>query len=92
VIGSPMVVASGAQFTMSGPVNKILLLGGELSYPIYALHYPIFCWINGLYITAFHARSPALESVLIVTGVVGLSLFALRRFDEPVRRRLSAAL
>jgi len=92
VIGSPMVVASGAQFTMSGPVNRILLLGGELSYPIYALHYPIFCWINGLYITAFHARSPALESVLIVTGVVGLSLFALRRFDEPVRRRLSAAL
>ena len=92
VIGSPLIVASGAQFTMSGPVNKILLLGGELSYPIYALHYPIFCWINGLYITAFHARSPALESVLIVTGVVGLSLFALRRFDEPVRRRLSAAL
>ena len=92
LLGAPLVVASGSQFSLSGPINRILLLGGELSYPIYALHYPIFCWINGLYVTAFHARSPWLESALIVLGVIGLSHFALRRYDEPVRRRLAAAL
>jgi peptidoglycan/LPS O-acetylase OafA/YrhL len=69
-------------------MKRLSLLGGELSYPIYALHYPIFCWVNGAYQSVVTCRELAVEGPLVFGCVVVGSYVALRMYDEPVRRWL----
>ena len=44
---SPFIVLTGAAITLSGRLKTAADIGGELSYPIYVLHFPIFAWLNG---------------------------------------------
>jgi peptidoglycan/LPS O-acetylase OafA/YrhL len=85
---SPLLVYTGSKIRLMGKTRSIALLGGELSYPVYALHYPIFCWINGTFQVITKQQSVLLETPLIVAGVLLGSYFALKNYDEPLRKWL----
>lgn len=94
LIGSPLLVLAGSQVRPEGMTERLALLSGELSYPIYALHYPIFVWVNGMYQELLHRRDFLPDSAL--TGlIVPLACYLLLQiYDKPVRswlERRSAA-
>ncbi len=77
--------------TLSGSLRRLALLGGEVSYAIYALHYPIFCWVNGIYQATNLPRNIFIEGpAILATALIG-SYVALKIYDEPLRRRLTPA-
>jgi peptidoglycan/LPS O-acetylase OafA/YrhL len=89
---SPLVVLAGSRVRLSGSLPSIALLAGALSYPVYVLHYPIFCWLNGFY--QFATKNPpsvSIEGPLLLVGIVLGSYVVLRCFDEPVRSALTRA-
>ena len=88
-IFSPLLVISGARVRMPPPLARLSLWGGEISYPLYALHYPVFCWVNGLFQATAHARIAMVEIPLVFVMVIAVSVFVLRKVDEPIRRMLS---
>ena len=88
---SPLVVLGGTAYGGSRLVQRVCRGLGALSYPVYALHYPIFCWLNGLYRVTGHEHSGA-EVPFIVGLVIGISAAALIFYDQPVRRWLSLML
>jgi peptidoglycan/LPS O-acetylase OafA/YrhL len=91
-IVSPLVVLTGSRVRLAGVARSIALLGGALSYPVYALHYVIFCWLNGFYqfATKQH-QSIVFEGPLLVAGILLGSYLVLRAFDEPLRYALGRA-
>jgi peptidoglycan/LPS O-acetylase OafA/YrhL len=89
---SPVVVLTGSRVRLSGAWRSVALLGGALSYPIYALHYSIFCWLNGIY--QFVSKQPQnifVEGPLLLVGILLGSWAVLRYFDEPLRSALTRA-
>ena len=88
-IVSPLLVFTGAGAMIGGLPRRLCLWTGALSYPIYALHYPIFCWLNGTVQTATHKQVPALEVPLAFATIVAVSAVALVAYDEPLRAALS---
>ena len=89
---SPLVVLTGSRVRLSGTARSIALIGGALSYPVYALHYVIFCWLNGFYQFATkQQQSIAFEGPMLVAGILVGSYLVLRVFDEPLRRALARA-
>jgi peptidoglycan/LPS O-acetylase OafA/YrhL len=90
VVVSPMLVLTGARIELPPLLNASALWLGRLSYPIYALHYPIFCWVNGAYLSWFQRRDIFIEIPLCFAAVMGGSYFALVLFDEPVRALLTS--
>lgn len=91
-IVSPLVVWTGSRVRLSGRLQSVALLGGALSYPVYALHYPIFCWMNGLYQFATRQHQNILfEGPMLLAGILIGSYLVLRVFDEPLRYALSRA-
>jgi peptidoglycan/LPS O-acetylase OafA/YrhL len=85
VLLSPLLIYTASKIQLSGKLRSWALLGGELSYPVYALHYPIFCWVNGAYQTATKQHNVIIEGPLIVASVLAGSYLALKVFDLPLR-------
>ncbi|MBR5477440.1 MAG: acyltransferase, partial [Bacteroidaceae bacterium] len=76
----------GSSFTSR--VSKML---GDLSYPLYIVHYPImyvfYAWlIEKRYYTLQECLGVA---VLVVASSIMLALICLKLYDEPVRRWLT---
>jgi peptidoglycan/LPS O-acetylase OafA/YrhL len=89
---SPVVVLAGSRVRLSERLRSVALVGGALSFPIYALHYPIFCWLNGSY--QFVTKKPQSifgEGPLLLAGILLGSYVVLRFFDEPLRSALTRA-
>jgi peptidoglycan/LPS O-acetylase OafA/YrhL len=86
---SPLVVISGAGVRLPERARPVALLLGRLSFPIYALHYPLFCWINGVVQAKTHRQLPAIEIPLILIAVPLLAWLLLVLYDEPLREALS---
>lgn len=86
---SPTLVASGSRLALKGGVRRASLWLGALSYPIYALHYPIFCWVNGIYRSRFAAHNLLVEAPLVAGVVLAGSYAALIIYDQPARRWLT---
>lgn len=88
----PFIVWLGASGATTGAftsrVSKIL---GDLSYPLYIVHYPImyvfYAWlIEKKYYTL--QECPGVALLVVVSSIV-LSLLCLKLYDEPVRRWLT---
>lgn len=82
----PFIVAAAAGGKISGAWLKVCKFSGDISYPIYILHYP-FIYIYTMWV-ALKKPAPA----QIVPVAVGLFVFffllaylALKLFDQPVR-------
>lgn len=83
----PMIVVVGVSQVGLGKIGR---LAGDLSYPLYALHYPILLLASGLYQTKMSGVNPHALSVATVGLSVGVSWAALKLYDEPLRGFLSS--
>jgi peptidoglycan/LPS O-acetylase OafA/YrhL len=90
MVAFPLLVALAAAPGLArGHGARVCKLAGDLSYPIYVLHYPIYVLIGGLGMGM--AKIPATTpwigagSALVI---VGAAYLALKLYDEPLRRRL----
>ena len=87
----PFIVWVGACGISSGKTAKINRQLGEISYPLYIVHYPImyifYAWlIEKKYYTLQDCWEVAL---LVVVSSILLAFICLKLYDEPARRWLS---
>lgn len=87
----PFIVWVGACGISSGKTAKINRLLGNISYPLYIVHYPImyifYAWlIEKKYYTLQDCWEVA--SLVVVSSIL-LAFICLKLYDEPVRRWLS---
>jgi peptidoglycan/LPS O-acetylase OafA/YrhL len=85
----PLLVSLGAGATLRPAFTKICKFSGELSYPLYMVHYP-FIWIFFSYLEKY---KPAMDekAVIIPIATILLIVFAwlvLKFIDEPIRKCL----
>lgn len=88
----PAIVWLGARGVTTDRFSSSLCEGlGRLSYPVYIIHYPImylfYSWVWTNHIT-FSQAIPVMGCILVSIPV--LAWIALKFYDEPVRRWLSA--
>ncbi|GAB3454017.1 acyltransferase [Massilia terrae] len=87
----PLVLMAGAgEVQPEGRGGRICRLAGELSYPVYIVHYP-FIYLFAHWNWSTHPSRPVLAAVAIAM-YCGVTLFALmlsRWYDRPLRAWLS---
>lgn len=89
----PVIVWLGASNTAISPfTTKICTFLGNISYPLYIVHYPVmyvfYAWLinNKLY-----TLGETWQMVLLVMTVsIALAYLCLKLYDEPIRRKLGA--
>jgi peptidoglycan/LPS O-acetylase OafA/YrhL len=89
----PVVVSLGAGTIVSERAEKLTVFSGELSYPLYMVHYP-FMWVFATYVTAAKPSTATLMKVIPIS-VVGLVLFSyliMVFLDAPMRKYLRGKL
>lgn len=84
-----MAVSSGTAGTLT---TKICGRLGDLSYPLYAIHYPVmyvfYAWlIEGRH---YHISEAAPQAILAIAASLVLAWLCLKFYDIPLRRSLSA--
>ncbi len=87
---SPALVVTAARLRIEGRLVGVSAWLGAISYPVYILHYPVFCWVNGAYQFVFRTANFTAELVLLVIVLLVACMAALRLIDEPLRAVLSA--
>ncbi|WP_232333040.1 acyltransferase family protein [Novosphingobium aquimarinum] len=90
LIGSPLLLWAGSRVQLPGfcliPASFI----GEVSYALYAVHWPMIEPLRDLRDRL--AVSPLIADPMFIATMLVLAWLAVRWFDMPLRRRLSAAL
>lgn len=89
----PLLVAIGAGAVGSNTVNRACNFLGEISYPLYMVHYP-FIWLLFSWIEKTKPSMSQMMTVAVI-GVPALILFAyliLKKVDEPIRKHLKSRL
>lgn len=89
----PLIVSLGAGTTLAIKHERINKFSGDLSYPLYMIHYP-FIWIFLTYVTKEKPGMTTLYKV-IPTGIVLLVILAYLLFkfvDQPIRKYFSSRL
>lgn len=92
LVFAPLLVLTGSRVQLKGSKRRIALLLGELSYPIYALHYPIFVWVNAAYQTVLQRKDFSIGSMLVLPLVLVGAWLALKWVDLPVRVSVTARI
>ena len=94
VVVFPLIILYAARGEASGAKRSVINFIGRLSYPLYAVHYPLIYlyihWINTHqhpFGTSAWATPLAIAAISIV-----LATLALLFYDEPLRRKLSRKL
>lgn len=87
----PFIVWLGACGSCEGNTSKINKWLGDLSYPLYIVHYPImylfYAWlIENKYYTLQDCPGMAL---IVVVSSITLAFLCLKLYDEPVRKWLA---
>lgn len=88
----PLVVYLGASGKMtSGPVSRFCRFLGEISYPIYIIHYP-FVYAYTAWVASHRVTLMAALPVTVMTLLCcfALAYFCLRFYDIPIRRWLTS--
>ena len=87
----PLIVLMGASGSSNGKTStRICSLLGEVSYPLYIIHYPVmylfysWLWTNGL---SFAQAWPVAVAIFLITPV--FAYLCLKLYDLPVRKWLS---
>lgn len=89
----PLLITLGAGARAEGAVHKICKLFGELSYPLYMVHYP-FIWLFMSYVEKY---KPSLGEMTWITilGTIVMILLAyvvMKYLDVPIRKFLKNKL
>ena len=86
----PLIVWIGACGSASGNTGKFNRVLGDISYPLYIVHYPImyifYAWLIEKEIYTLQDCSGV--AALVVVSSILLAYLCLKLYDEPVRRRL----
>ena len=90
----PLLVYLGASETTTDKITtRLCKLLGDLSYPLYMVHYPFiylyYAWVKNENLT-FEQSLPG--ALALVIGSVLLAYLSLKLYDEPVRRFLTKHL
>ena len=87
----PVLVWLGACGTANGVTEKANRFLGELSYPLYIVHYPImyifYAWLIKKDIYTLGGCWQV--ALLVVLSSIALAYICLKFYDEPIRRWLS---
>lgn len=87
----PALVWLGASGSASGITQKANRFLGELSYPLYIVHYPImyifYAWLIKNDIYTLSGCLPV--ALLVIVSSILLAYICLKFYDEPIRRWLS---
>jgi peptidoglycan/LPS O-acetylase OafA/YrhL len=85
----PLLVALGAGATLRPAFTKLCKFSGELSYPLYMVHYP-FIWIFFSYLEKYKPTMDEKAVIIPIATVllIGFAWMVLKFIDEPVRRYL----
>jgi len=83
----PFLIALGAGSTSSGVVNKICNFLGEISYPLYMLHYT-FIWIFAGYLKTHKPNTVQLTFIITIGTLllIGFAYVVMVFIDVPIRR------
>lgn len=89
----PFLVALGAGARSNRALNRLCNFSGEISYPLYMVHYP-FIW---LFMSYVEVKKPAVAEMvpIIVVGTLLLIAFAYAMMiliDIPIRKRLKTMI
>lgn len=87
----PLIVLFMSNAVVPGRGLGILIRAGEISYPLYVLHFPVL-----LVASAVHQLFPSINVSLIALVALAVSIFLswamLHIYDKPMRRLLSRAV
>jgi peptidoglycan/LPS O-acetylase OafA/YrhL len=89
----PFLVALGAGGTLRSGLRKICQFSGEISYPLYMVHYPFIWW----FLSYVEKEKPTLPQMtfIIVIGtalLIALAYIIMRFVDMPMRKLLKNRL
>ncbi len=87
----PLIVSMGAGGVLKGKYsNKICKFLGDISYPLYIIHYP-FVYLHVAWVTNHNVPMPQGMAVggLILLVCLGIAYASLKLYDEPVRNWLT---
>ena len=90
LLAAPLLVGLGARFGPTTRWQGLSRLLGELSYPVYVIHYPLL-WLLGFAAKRVGLPSAVWIALFFATAIGGAWLLN-RWWDVPVRRRLSSWL
>jgi peptidoglycan/LPS O-acetylase OafA/YrhL len=93
IVCFPLLIAIGAGAAPGARAQRLCELSGNISYPLYMIHYP-FIWIFMSYVET-HKPTLLLMSIITVVGtlsLIGLSYLVLVFMDIPVRMFLKNKL
>ena len=91
IVVFPLVLAAGASVTqVDGPAGTLCRFIGELSYPVYIIHYP-FIYLFAHWNWSTHPAPTTLKLVVtaVYLGIVLLAYVLLRWYDRPMRAWLA---
>jgi peptidoglycan/LPS O-acetylase OafA/YrhL len=90
----PAIILLGANHDRAGRLSGLYSISGRLSYPFYVLHVPVMVTIMGFlkWRHLYYVPWVGWYGVPIAVGIAGVSLMALRHYDEPLRRWLSEVM
>lgn len=87
----PIIVWLGACGTAEGSTGRISGLLGDLSYPLYIVHYPVmylfYAWLIDKHFYSF--EDTLLMPAIVVAVSITLAYACLKLYDEPVRKWLA---
>jgi peptidoglycan/LPS O-acetylase OafA/YrhL len=89
LIVMPNIVVLAIGHDGAGRVGTII---GNLSFPVYALHYPLILIASGLYQTTFAKVNSHIISICTVLIVLALATISERLYNDSVRRRFALAV
>ena len=89
----PILVALGAGVQMHKSVQPACKFLGDISYPLYMVHYP-FLWV---FLSYLETQKPSMEQLYVQIPVItclliAFAYFILKVIDEPVRKYLKGRL
>jgi len=89
----PFLIALGAGATLTAGYDKICKFFGDISYPLYMVHYP-FLWI---FLSYVEAKKPPMNEMVIVMIIslfllIGLAYLIMVFLDQPIRKNLNNRL
>ncbi|MCH5600766.1 acyltransferase family protein [Niabella ginsengisoli] len=84
----PLIISGGAGTQVSERLRKICIFLGDISYPLYMVHYWMI-WILGNYAATNPGQQKLyIFSIGILISSILLAWISLKYFDEPVRKWL----
>ena len=87
----PIIVWLGVCGTAEGSTGRISGLLGDLSYPLYIVHYPVmylfYAWLIDKHFYSF--EDTLLMPAIVVAVSIALAYACLKLYDEPVRKWLA---